>query len=265
MHLNKIFNNKKALITLISIILLIAIAVVCIIVAVSDTDDIAGSETTTGIPADNNSNVLSGDSTFLVVITDESNDIVLPLLAEFKIYSKCLVLTPLDKDTLSSDGRSYSECYSYGGINLLESSVEGVRNVDIDRYAVINKSGFNRLTELMGEVSLYINEDFTYATSDKTYTVTMGNNDMGSDMLFTYIALLAERENGETAAAEIVCTVVNSYLQNLDSYDSEELFGDVTNCFSTNVTISDYYTAESDISYLIENGFECILSSGIDG
>lgn len=259
---DKILNKKKTLIFTSAALLIIAAVIISVCVGLLSNSDTQENESTT-VNNGTQTEVLTGDSTFLVVITNESNEIVMPMLADFKIYSCQLVITPLSFNTVTSNGKTYSETYSYGGINLLQSAVEEVRNINIDRYAVINKAGFNRLTELMGEVVLYVDEDFTYDTSDKTYTVTKGENSMGSDMLFTYVSILANRTDGENAATQAICTIVNSYIENVDLSDTQELFGSITNCFTTDVTISDYYTAKSDIEYLLSNGFKCIISNDV--
>lgn len=265
MFKNNILKNKKILFAALALFIVITVAVVIIAVSVHNSDEANKTdEDATQANEQTNGDILSGDSTFLVVIENEANEIVLSLLADFKIYSKTLMITPLSEDTVSPDGRTYGESYLYGGINMLKNSVESVRNINIDRYAVINKSGFNRLTELMGEVSLYVEEDFSYTTSDKTYAVTKGDNDMGSDMLFTYISILAGKDNGEQIASKLISDIINAYLVSIDLSDAEDLFGDVTDCFSTDVTISDYYTAENDIEYLITNGMKCIIANDVD-
>lgn len=264
MILKSNFNNKKVFISVILLLLIVIIAVI-LFVAINKHDDITDDmHENTVADFQTDYEILSGDSTFLVVIVDESNEIILPFLADFKIYSNSLGLTGLTIDTVCSDGRTYSESYSYGGINLLKNNIEKTRNIVIDRYVIINKSGFSKLTELMGEVVLYAEEDFTYDTSDKTYAVSKGENEMGSDMLYTYISLLANGEGGNKNAVVIISNIINTYIANIGSDDYEKMFGDVTNCFSTDLTISDFYTAKSDIEYLMANGFECVLSDEVD-
>ncbi len=262
--LKNILHNKKIIIVISILLVVVAVVVTAVCLHSSDNEQQTEKNTNTQNTELNGNEILSGDSTFLVVVVGESNEIVYPFLADFKIYSGQLIVTPLSVDTVAADGRTYAESYAYGGINMLQSAVENGRNIDIDRYAVINKSGFNRLTELMGEVTLYINENFTYDTSDKTYTVTKGENSMGSDMLFTYISILAKQDNSEKNAAQVICNVINSYIENVDVSDAEKLFGDVTNCFSTDLTISDFYSAKNDIEYLINNGFECIIFDDVN-
>lgn len=267
MIFNKLFKKYK-FVTMTVIIVILLAALIGVIVhfyvpennSSIDTGNITGQTEET----ENTDGTLSGDSTFLVVCADNSNNIVFTFLADFKIYSQSIVITPLTADTASADNRTYGEAYAYGGINLLRTCVEEVRSIDIDRYAVIGKTGFSRLTDIMGEVTLYAQEDFSYETSDKTYGVSKGNIDMGSDMLFTYLSLIADKADGETQVAGLVCTIINEYLKNIDIEDSENLFGEITNCFTTDVTISDYYTAKSDIEYIMSHGVNCILSSDVD-
>lgn len=265
MLLNKIFNNKRNLMLFFSVVILILILIIILFVNINQKKD-SGISDNNGASVSNaitDDSVLSGDSTFLVVVTGESNDLTLSFLADFKVYSRKLVLTPLKNDTMSEDGRTYGECYAYGGINLLENSVEKIRNIEIDRYAVVSRSGISKITDIMGNVSIYVDEEFTYATSDKTYTVSAGDNEMGSDMLHTYISIISEKNNGEYSAVEVIASIINTYLQS-ELTASENLFGDITDCFNTNLTISDYYTAKNDIEHLLNGDFTCVLSESIE-
>ena len=207
---------------------------------------------------------LSGDSCFLVVCNDNnSSDIVFMFLADFRIYSAKLIITPLSAETVSADGRTYNDIYSYGGINLLEKSVEDVRNVIIDRYAVLDRAGVSTLTELVGEIRLNVSEDFTYQSSDKSYEVKVGEAEMGSDMLFTYMKLYSEKY-GEQMFASLICEMINTYLVGIETDDIEDMFSGITNCFDTNVTISDYYTAKNDIEYIVEHNIQCVMINDVD-
>ncbi len=267
MFLNKLFGKYKFItMWIILAVLLASLVGVILHFFVLPGESTSEIETTSHRTAETHvdEGVLSGDSTFLVVCTDDAGGVAFMLLADFKIYSQSIVITPLSENTATDNGKSYGECYSYGGINLLESCVESVRSINIDRYAVINKSGISKLTDLMGEVSLYAQEDFSYESSDKTYEVSMGNNEMGADMLYTYLLLISNKAEGEQKVAELVCKIINFYISDIDAQDASELFGDVTNCFTTNVTISDYYTANADIEYLLNNGVSCVISNDVE-
>ena len=266
MNIKNILNNKKLFISVIVLAVFIVATVIIISVCRDDSavNTDSDSENSSVIASQNDSDILSGDSTFLVAVVNDSKKIVFSMLADFKIYSQKLILTALSVETVAYDGRTYGESYSYGGINLLKQSVEETRNIDIDRFVVINRSGFSKLTELLGDVTLYVEEDFTYDSTDKTYSVSKGENEMGSDMLYTYITMLAEKNNGNQDVIEMICDIINMYIDNIDSSDYEGLFCDVSNCFSTDLTISDFYTAKSDIEYLMTDGFECVLHNNVD-
>lgn len=264
MFFNKLFGKYKFVTMSVILGFLVACLIFVVIYFYVDTDKEMPAETTVPVKTSQEDGVLSGDSCFLVVCNDDaSDDINFVFLADFRVYSAELVITPLSENTCAADGRTYNDIYSYGGINLLKKSIEDVRNINIDRYAVLDRSGVRALTELMGEISLNVEESFTYQSSDKSYEVGVGKTDMGSDMLYTYL-MLYSKKYGEQSFAVLVCDIINTYLADVDSEDVEDMFSGLANCFDTDVSISDYYSAKSDIEYLVEHDMKCVLINDVD-
>lgn len=266
MVFNKLTGKYKAvtIAAAVSVLILCVVLISVFISANKNNDKNNSQQTDESSVAMSDSQLLSGDSCFLVVCNDDNaGDIVFMFLADFRVYSSKLILTPLSADTLAADGRSYADVYSYGGINLLRDKIEEVRNVDIDKYAILDRNGMSALTDLMGEVSLDVNESFTYQSSDKSYEVEIGKTDMGSDMLFTYLKLYSQKY-GPDKFVSLVRDMINTYLESIDVDDIEDTFAGLTNCFNTDVTISDYFSALNDIIYLVEHDMECVLTNDVD-
>lgn len=218
-----------------------------------------GNITTTGKHAvqDDSDNVLSGDSTILFVCNDEVvGKAVFMFLLDFQIVAEKIVLTPLDMN-VSDGNKTYSESYSYGGANDLVASVEKVRNCDIDRYITISKDGISGITDVLGPVNLYVAEQFTYASSDKNYTVDVGYNDLEAAMLYTFLKINCEKKS-ESEFAQVLCEIINSYFENIDVAEAQSLFGELCNSINTDITIADYYTCSSDIEYLLTHKTKCV-------
>lgn len=209
--------------------------------------------------ADSTDGTLSGDSCILVVCNSETiGKPVFMALLDFQIFAERIVVTPLDMS--ATDGvKSYVEHYSYGGINDLVIAVEEVRNCNIDRYITIDKNGINELTDILGSVNLYVAEDYTYESSDKSYTVESGYNDLEAAMLYTFLKINSEKDNATSKFAELLCSIINSYLKNIDINEAQELFGELCNCVNTDITIGDYYTCSSDIEYLLTHNTQCVV------
>lgn len=254
--LHKLFGKYKY-ITMSAIILMLVIGIVfvCIYFYV-DTDSDSEADITV-MPTENqsvsqkNDGTLSGDSCILVVCnSDKIGEAVFAALLDFHIFAERIIVTPLDMSV--SDGvKTYAENYSYGGINDLVASVEKVRNCNIDRYVTINKDGISALTDTLGPVNLYVAEEYTYASSDKSYTVESGYNDLEAAMLYTFLKINCKSENGVNKIAQLLCTIINSYLKDIKPEEAQELFGELCNCVNTNITVADYYTCSSDIEYLL--------------
>lgn len=208
--------------------------------------------------SEQNETAFAGDNSILFVCNDEAVGVPLfALIFDFHIYSETITVTPLDL-SVSDGNRTYSEYYCYSGVDALINAVENVRNTDIDRYMIIDKKGIGDFTEALGNVTLFVAEDYTYLASDKSYEVKAGSNELESEMLFTYLKIICQNNISSTNLSDTVVMIVNSYLDKMNENDALELFGSICNSVTTNITISDFYSWENDIRYLLSHNPECI-------
>ena len=258
--LHKIPMKYKYLAMSVILVLLVIILIFTIVHINRNTDATPGQTTVATASTtkkERTSGELSGDSTFLVVCKDTASDsIVFMSLLDFHIYSDNIILTMLSPDTVYN-GRTYKECLVYGGTGMLVEAVESVRHCTIDRYAVMNDDGFRGIIDLMGQVPMVVTENYSYHSSDKSYAVNAGENDMEAAMLYTYIKLNSEKPDGMRRVAELLCTVINHYMETADAEDAQTLFGKLCNCVSTDVTVFDYFSCSADIEYLITHRAKC--------
>ena len=261
---NNFFRNKKN-IFLFSVIIVLLI-LICIVIAVfnkSENKDsfTNNSNTTTANIAEDN--VFAGDCNILFVCNSEGvGNASFAMLLEFQIYSEAVSISMIDMTT--TDGKqTFADSYSYGGINSLINSIESVRKCSVTRYMIIDKSGVGKLTEILGKVNLYVTEGFTYTASDKSYEVTAGNNDMDSDMLYTYLDILSKKSD-KTILADTLCDIINFYIKGISAENTEKLFGDICNCVVTDITITDYFSSKNDFEYLLSHNPECYLENDND-
>lgn len=200
---------------------------------------------------------LSGDSKFLVICQEKNGgEVVFLTLIDFKIFSEKIIVTPLDIDTQTQSGTFRSK-YEYGGISLLMQAVENERNIRIDRYVIIDKDGFCDIVDLMGEVDLYVDEEFTYASSEKSYNIAIGNNTLEAPMLYSYLKI-KYRYAEDNEFTELLCKIINSYISKINESQALSYFESLSNCINSDLSIADYYSAENDIKHLINGSTTCI-------
>lgn len=263
-NINSFISKYKYIIMSVIILLLVAGIIFVCIYFYSDSDSNINQKTTVAnsdniASVDKSDDVLAGDSSILVVCNSETiGEAMFMTLFNFHILSESIIITPIDMD-ISDGTRTFAQSYSYGGINELVASIENVRNCKIDRYAVIDKSGIGELTNILGKINLYVTEEYTYLSSDKSYSVSTGYNNLESEMLYGYFKIYCNKADGNDKIAELLCTIVNSYLAGIDVNQAQELFGKLCNCVNTDITISDYYTCSSDIEYLLTHDTKCFV------
>ena len=259
----KFLNKYKYIIMSAVILILIAGIIFVCKYFYSDSDDIGSLKSQVQVvnseKTEISDDVLAGDSTILVVCNSETiGKAMFMTLFDFHILSEQIIITPLDMN-VSDGSRTFDQSYTYGGINELIPAVENVRNCKIDRYVIIDKNGIGELTNILGKINLYVNEEYTYFASDKNYSVDKGYNNLESAMLYGYLKSICEQADGHTEIADILCTIVNYYFTDIESEQSQELFERLCNCINTDITIADYFTCSSDIEYLLTHNAECFV------
>ena len=258
------FINKYKYIIMSAVILILVTGIIFVCkYFYSDSDEIKNTTTQVQIVNSENTeiseNVLAGDSTILVVCNSETiGKAMFMALFDFQILSERIVITPLDMN-VSDGARTFDQSYSYGGINELLPAVESVRNCKIDRYVIIDKNGIGELTNILGKINLYIDEEYTYFASDKNYSVDKGYNNLESAMLYGYLKSICEQPDGYESIGELLCTIVNFYISDIEADDAQELFERLCNCINTDITIADYFTCSSDIEHLLTHNTECFV------
>ena len=200
----------------------------------------------------------AGDNSILFICNDETvGEPLFAVIFDFHIYSEKITVTRLDLSV--SDGiKTYAEYYCYSGVDALIDAIESVRNKNIDRYMIIDKKGIGDFTEALGNVTLFVSEDYTYLASDKSYEVKAGSNELESEMLFTYLKIMCKNKSTSEKFTDTIVMIVNSYLEKMNENDALELFGSVCNSVTTNITISDFYSWENDIKYLLSHNTTCV-------
>lgn len=243
------------------ILIALVVILICVIFAFNDDSDIPKkAETTVFTPeslSEKENGQLSGDSRFLVICQEKSvKDVIFMTLIDFKIFGEKIIITPLDIDTHTSTG-TFREKYEYGGISLLSESIENERNINIDRYVIFDKDGFCDIIDIMGEVDLYVDEEFTYSSSEKSYQIGIGNNTLEAPMLYSYLKI-KYMNSDDVQFTELLCKIINSYLNKVEEEEALSYFEDLSNCINSDLSISDFYSAENDIEHLINGNTICI-------
>ena len=254
-----IIKHKYAIMSLI-LAALVIILIFVIFTFNKDSEEPQQTQTTVFNPkslSEKSDGPLSGDSRFLVVCQEENvKDITFMTLIDFKIYGEKIIVTPIDYNTSTSDG-TFREKYEYGGISLLIDAVENERNTAIDRYVILDKDGFCDIIDLMGEIELYVDEEFTYSSSEKSYQIGIGNNTLEAPMLYSYLKI-KYLNSDEVQFTELLCKIINSYLNSVNEDDALSYFEDLSNCINSDLSISDFYSAEKDIKHLINGNTICV-------
>lgn len=244
-----------------SCLLALLVVILAVVIISMYTDNDSSDENTVQDNAENltseQTGLLSGDSNFLVVCNGETpGETVFMSLVEFRIYSESIVVTPLLADT-EVTGSTYGEYYAYGGISMLKNAVESTRQCKIDRYVVMDEDGFCDIIDMMGKVPVTVNEEFTYVSSDKSYLVRTGDNEFEAPMLYSYFTVISKKNSPELLA-DLMCTVINEYMPDIEADDALAYFEDLCNCVNTDISIADYYSCSADIEHLISSDTVCI-------
>ena len=190
---------------------------------------------------------ISGDTSVLFVCTDDT-DINISFIGrlDFIVFSSEIRITPY----IPYD---YDGIYSVGGIDSVIAKSEKDTGIDIDRYIVMSKKEFISVINSFDNVNYNIDENFTYESSDKNYSVRKGENSMNSSMVYEYLKILFSRNDNFKSAGGFIQTAAEKYLNNINPNNAVTVYNSIINSSHTDLTAADYYSAESGIEYMLSN------------
>jgi len=145
-----------------------------------------------------------------------------------------------------------------GGPKELKAAVEGMTEGTIDRYISSNDDGFKRAVNLMGSVTVTVEEGINYnvSRSDFSLILAKGIQPLSGDPLLRYFRYLGTLgEEAALAQGVLLRRVLETYLAKpLDAAQLESRFNNLMNMIQTDISAKDFYTRQDLLLDILAQG-----------
>ena len=165
--------------------------------------------------------------------------------------------------TLSYGGGTASagEVLSSGGAAALAAAVGGYYSDSFDRYYFCTPSSFQSVTRLLGNADIQVPHDVSYVREDVVINLQAGRQSLSGEDLYHYLTYADEGDALLNIQAEAMSSMLQSYLTSRNVARGEELFADLINDATSNITAYDYMNCQAILAQLAAST-ELVYQSG---
>ena len=202
-------------------------------------------------------NEYSGEYVFLVsVISDDGKMALFHNLICVDLSEKTFRVVPVDGGIADSKtGLTCDELVIRNGIKSMVAFLSKYYSVDINKFVLLNESGYKSVFRVMGDITIKVSEDVVYDTDDMFLELNRGENTLTPDKTYKYMKYLCETLGGYERAkanAEIVVAAFSAYYT-ADRFNSADNTFEIVidYCEDTNISRIDFQNAKDELQYLI--------------
>ena len=204
----------------------------------------------------------TGSALFLLCETDTAQrSLRFCALVRVDIAGQRLFIHPLSPQATGViDGHELTleQALREGGPKELKAAVEGMTEGTIDRYISSNDDGFKRAVNLMGSVTVTVEEGINYnvSRSDFSLILAKGIQPLSGDPLLRYFRYLGTLgEEAALAQGVLLRRVLETYLAKpLDAAQLESRFNNLMNMIQTDISAKDFYTRQDLLLDILAQG-----------
>lgn len=200
---------------------------------------------------------LSGDYTFFVVGTDDDkSNVDFALIIKAQLFNSAFTVVPLDLDSAVPDSAlTLSQCYKDGGAIEMAKAAGKIKNVNIDRYVRLTRSGLTMIFGELGHIKLDIKNPITLKVAEGEVSIAAGIQELDYEELSDYLLSLCSDKNNLQLFGDTVCEIMKQYIENTNYSDIDSKFNSIINYTETNITASDFFSAKDTIKAFENTSF----------
>ena len=204
----------------------------------------------------------TGSALFLLCETDVAQrNLRFCALVRVDIAGQRLFIHPLSPQAVGAiEGHELTleQALREGGPKELKAAVEGMTEGTVDRYICSNDDGFKRAVNLMGSVTVTVEEGINYNVprSDFSLILAKGIQPLSGDPLLRYFRYLGTLgEEAALAQGVLLQRVLETYLAKpLDAGQLESRFNSLMNMIQTDISAMDFYTRQELLLAILAQG-----------
>ena len=170
----------------------------------------------------------SEDMLYLLLVGSDENEAVMEtaradtiVVAAINIETKELFFLSIPRDSYVSipgyGNDKINHAYAYGGIDLLQQTVEELLQVPIDNYVLINFAGFEEVVDALGGVEIEVDKRMYYQTYDGLIDIEAGLQRLDGEKALQYVRFRSDPLGDITRVSRqqtLLKAVVREFVEN---------------------------------------------------
>lgn len=170
------------------------------------------------------------------------------------------VLT-VDPDTVisttSGSSESSAAIFAKSGEKALTSALEEAYGIRIDRYASATPTQFKSTVNFFGGIKITVPEQVDYKADGINLVLIKGTKTLNGDELYKYLIYLNDTAaDGAEKQAKAMLEILGNIFIPASIEKSDKIFSQITNNFTTNITVVDLREEEVGVLQLMREGIK---------
>ena len=128
---------------------------------------------------------------------------------------------------------------AYGGIELLQQTVENLLNIPIDYYALIDFAGFEDVVDALGGVEIEVDKRMYYQTYDGLIDIEAGVQRLDGEKALQYVRFRADSLGDITRVSRqqtLMKAIVHEFVENNGYWKLPQLLPAINRAVETNLS-----------------------------
>lgn len=185
-----------------------------------------------------------GEAVFLIACASDSGELHFTALVQVdakNCEAKVSALSPQAVSWIEESGMTLEEHFRQYGIQRLKSAVESYTGVTVDRYAYSKEKQFRDIITNLGGLTINVESAIKYDKAGLRLNMSGGRQNVKGQILLNYMIYLSrERSDGQSVQAQLICSMLETYMTKTNFDKGENFFSSIRNSIESDVSIVDY-------------------------
>lgn len=156
-----------------------------------------------------------------------------------------------------SGGESAEMIYAKSGERVLTLALEEAYGIKIDRYASATPMQFKSTVNFFGGIKINVPEQVNYKADGINLVLIKGTKTLNGDELYKYMLYLNDKaDDGSRKRAKVMLEILGSVFTPANIEKKDRIFSQITNNFTTNITVVDMRQEEAAVLLLMQEGIK---------
>lgn len=204
------------------------------------------------------------ERTFLFMCADADRQTIHFMnLIKVEIPANRVTVLTVDPNEALREAESATAIYSKTGERGLTAALEEAYGIDVNRYASATPTQFKSTVNFFGGIKINVPEQVDYKADGINLVLIKGEKTLNGDELYKYMLYLNDSAaNGPEKQAQTMLEILSGVFRPENTEKSEKIFSQITNNFTTDISVVDLRAEEDGVQQLMQEGIKSAVVAG---